>query len=173
MEGDVRRSRLVCWEIKMAKNTDDQLGRASAFSPMPPLDKLKMLVTTMMNRYGDGNHTDGLIERLPLTPTTASPLHRVGRARRGAAAKNGNALENARRRKERTHPELAGVGSRERLVVLWAEVGGRSLEETSEFNSSLGWAKIRGLPAELELEARRAWLAAVKACLSLILSRWF
>ena len=119
MEGDVRRSRLVCWEIKMAKNTDDQLGRASAFSPMPPsfspmppLDKLKMLVTMMMNRCGDGNP-----HRLPLTPTTASPLHRVGRARRGAAAKNGNALENARRRKERTHPELAGVGSRERLVV--------------------------------------------------------
>ena len=34
-------------------------------------------------------------------------------------------LQEARRRKERTYPELNGAGGRARLVVLAAEVGGR------------------------------------------------
>ena len=61
--------------------------------------------------------------QLAIDTTLVSPLHRDGRAIRGAAEKNGKALENARRRKERTYPELAGEGGRARLVVLGAEVG--------------------------------------------------
>ena len=44
-------------------------------------------------------------------------------ALRGIANTNGKALEMARRRKERTHPELAGDG-RARLVILGGEVFG-------------------------------------------------
>ena len=35
MKGDVSRSRLVCREIKKAKNKDEQLGPEDVFSPMP------------------------------------------------------------------------------------------------------------------------------------------
>ena len=57
--------------------------------------------------------------------TMVSPLHRDGTARRRAADVDGAALEAARRRKERTYPELYGDGGIARLVVLAAEVGGR------------------------------------------------
>ena len=96
--------------------------------------------------------------QLAIDTTLVSPLHRDGRAIRGAAEKNGKALENARRRKERTYPELAGEGGRARHVVLGAEVGGRWSEETAEFLTALAWAKVRDLPEELQLEGRRAWL---------------
>ena len=46
-------------------------------------------------------------------------------ARRGAARQDGVALAAARRRKERTYPELVARGARARLVVLGVEVGGR------------------------------------------------
>ena len=46
----------------------------------------------------------------------------------------------ARRRKERTYPELAGDGGRARLVVLAAE-GGRWSDETADFLSRLAKAK--------------------------------
>ena len=53
-----------------------------------------------------------------------SPLHRDGSARQGAVAHDGAALRQARTRKERTCPEVAGEGGKARLVVLAAEVGG-------------------------------------------------
>ena len=63
----------------------------------------------------------------------------------------------ARRRKERTYPELAGEGGRARLVVLGAEVGRRWSTETAQFLWALAWAKVRELPEELQGDARRAW----------------
>ena len=97
--------------------------------------------------------------RLALSLVVSSlPWNRDGRARRGTAQQNGKPLEEARRRKERTYSELAGEGGRARLIVLGAEVGGRWSEETAEFLSSLAWAKVRELPEELQVEARRAWL---------------
>ena len=70
--------------------------------------------------------------------TLVSPLHSDGSARRRAADNDGAALEVARRRKERTYPELAGEGGRARLVVLAAEVGGRWSEEPA---SSQPWRR--------------------------------
>ena len=69
--------------------------------------------------------------QLAIDTTMVSPLHRDGSARRRAADVDGAALEAARRRKERTYPELAGDGGRARLVVLAAEVGGRWSTETA------------------------------------------
>ena len=46
---------------------------------------------------------------------------------------DGVALAAARRRKERTYPELTGQFGRARLVVLAGEVGGRWSDETQAF----------------------------------------
>ena len=94
----------------------------------------------------------------PLTPQLCHLCTTDGSARRGAATKDGEALAQARRRKERTYPELAGEGGRARLVVLAAEVGGRWSDETADFLCQLAWAKVRELPEDLQRDGRRAWL---------------
>ena len=48
LKGDVCRSRLVCREIKQAKNKDEQLGPEDVFSPTPPSEGLQLLISTMM-----------------------------------------------------------------------------------------------------------------------------
>ena len=67
---------------------------------------------------------------LAMDTTLESPLACDGSVKRGADRTDGAALEEARRRKEHTHPDTAGVGGRARLVVLAVEVGGRWSEET-------------------------------------------
>ena len=56
------RSRLVCREIKRAKDRDEELGPEDVFSPMRPSEGLQMLVSTMMTGHDDGNHADGPFE---------------------------------------------------------------------------------------------------------------
>ena len=68
--------------------------------------------------------------QLVVDTTVVSALHANGEARRNAARGDGVALEAARRRKERTYPELTAKGGRARLVVLGVEVGGRWSSET-------------------------------------------
>ena len=51
-----------CREIKKARDRDEQLGPEDVFSPMPPSEGLKMLVSTMMTGHDDGNHVDGSFE---------------------------------------------------------------------------------------------------------------
>ena len=63
MKGEKCRSRLVCREIKWAKYRDEQLGPEDVFSPMPPSEGLKMLVSTMMTGHDDGNHAYGEARR--------------------------------------------------------------------------------------------------------------
>ena len=46
MKGEKCRSRLVSREIKKAR--DEHLGPEDVFSPMPPSEGVKMLVSTMM-----------------------------------------------------------------------------------------------------------------------------
>ena len=62
MKGEKCRSRLVCREIKKARDRDEQLGPEDVFSPMPPSEGLKMLVSTMMTGHDSGNHKDGPLE---------------------------------------------------------------------------------------------------------------
>ena len=112
----------------------------------------------------DGRRLEVVADGLPLhggaqlaiDTTMVSPLHNNGVAKR-ASSRNGLALEDARKRKEITFPELAGEGGRARLVVLATEVGGRWSSETAQFLSSLAWAKTRDLPEELQGDAARAW----------------
>ena len=62
MKSDMCRWRLVCREVKKAKNKGGELGPEDAFSHMPPSEGLKMLMSTMMTGHDDGNHTDKPIE---------------------------------------------------------------------------------------------------------------
>ena len=80
--------------------------------------------------------------QLAIDTTLVSPLRRDGTARARAANHDGAALEDARRRKEATYPELSGEGGRARLVVLAAEVGGgRWSVETAQFLTALAKAR--------------------------------
>ena len=56
--------------------------------------------------------------QLAIDTTLVSPLPRDGSVKRGAERTDGAVLVEARRWKERTYPELAGVGGRAKLVVL-------------------------------------------------------
>ena len=102
------------------------------------------LWSVLLLRCVDGRQLEVNFEGLPLfdgaqlalDPTMVSPIHRDGTAKRGASARIGGVLQDARRRKERTYPELNGAGGRARLVVLGAEVGGQWSEETALFFGS-------------------------------------
>ena len=79
MKGEKCRSRLVCRKIKKARDRDEQLGPEDVFSPMPPSEGLKMLVSTMMTGHDDENHVDGPLE---MATWDVSRAHFCGEARR-------------------------------------------------------------------------------------------
>ena len=94
--------------------------------------------------------------QLAIDTTFVSPIRGEGEPRHLCADHDGAALAQARRRKQRTNPELGGQG-RARLVVLAAEVGGRWSEETRSFVSQLAKAKARSAPRVLAGRTRQAW----------------
>ena len=104
--------------------------------------------------------------QLAIDTTLVSALRGDGSARRYAASRNGVALVDARRRKERTYPELAGDAGRARLIVLAAEVGGRWSDETLMFLKLVANAKSRSAPGPLRGKARAAWFRRCSAILS-------
>ena len=93
--------------------------------------------------------------QLAMDTTIVSTLHANGEAR--SAHVDGAALSAARRRKERTYPELIGRPGRARLVVLGVEVCGRWSVETQSFLSSLARANVRSLRPLLRKRAEQAW----------------
>ena len=82
-----------------------------------------------------------------------------------AADHDGAALEEARRRMERTYPELPGDGGRARLVVLAAEVGGRWSIETANFLVSLAKATALASPHVLQGRVHQAYIRRWSALL--------
>ena len=96
--------------------------------------------------------------QLALDTTMVSPLHRDGTAKRGTSDRGGTVLQEARRRKERTYPELNGAGGRARLVVLAAEVGGRWSDETAQFLRALAKHRAQGAPGVMRQRVQSAWL---------------
>ena len=80
----------------------------------------------------DGRRLEVVVDGLPLhggaqlavDTTLVCALHKDGRPRRGAASHDGVALRAAKRKKVATYPELVGLHSRAKLVVLGVEVGG-------------------------------------------------
>ena len=82
-------------------------------------------------------------EALCCDATVISPLRRNGTPHSRAAREDGASLARARRRKERTYPELGRNGTR--LVVLGCEVGGRWNDEALGFVRRL--ARLRAAQA--------------------------
>ena len=68
--------------------------------------------------------------QLALYTTLVSSLHCDGSLQPGAANRDGAVLDAARRRKNRTYPELIGRRGCAQLVVLAGDVDGRWSEET-------------------------------------------
>ena len=62
-----------------------------------------------------------------------------------------------RTRKETTYPELVGEGSRAKLIVLAAEVGGRWSAETAQFLGALAASKARSAPEIMQASVAHAW----------------
>ena len=106
--------------------------------------------------------------QLAIGATLTGPLHCDGTARLGAAHIDGVAFQAARRRKERTFPELVGPRTQSRFVVLGGEVGGRWSDETSTFVRLLAKAKARVQPSilrtRLEVAWRNRWAAIWRVC---------
>ena len=95
--------------------------------------------------------------QLAIDTTLVSPIRADGEPHRRCAEVDGAALEAARRRKERTYPELAGGRGRAKLVVFAGEIGGRFSEETQTFLRLLARAKTRAIP--------EPFCALVRGCL--------
>ena len=95
--------------------------------------------------------------QLAVDSTLVSALHCDGSARRGAGNRDGVALVAARRRKERTHPEVVRPGHRARLIVIAGEVAGRWSEEAASFLRHLAKARSRCEPATLQKRAEQGW----------------
>ena len=95
--------------------------------------------------------------QLAVDTTVVSALHANGEARRNAARRDGVVLEAARRRKERTYPELTARGGRARLVVLGVEVGGRWSSETRSFLSRLAHDRARSERSLMRKRVEQAW----------------
>ena len=110
---------------------------------------------------------DGLFRgaQLAIDTTMVSPVRSDGTASRQCATTSGAALDQARRRKERTYPELAQPHGRARLVVLGCEVGGRWSDESRQFLTGLA-------RSEPEIMRKSTACAAARAfSLSLLESR--
>ena len=95
--------------------------------------------------------------QLAVDTTMVSPLRGDGSPHRGAAERDGVVLVAARRRKERTYPELMAPRSRARLVVLAMEVGGKRSPEALTFIRLLAKAKTRHEPNLMRKRVEQAW----------------
>ena len=89
--------------------------------------------------------------------TLVCPLHADGTSHRGASTHDGAVLVEARRRKERTCPELLLPGSRARLVVLALETGLRWSSEALALVRLLARAKARSEPQLMRKRVEQAW----------------
>ena len=95
--------------------------------------------------------------QLAVDTTLVCPLHADGTPHRGASTLDGAVLVKARRRKERTYPELLLPGSKARLVVLALETGGRWSSEALAFVRLLAGTKARSEPQMMRKRVEQAW----------------
>ena len=102
----------------------------------------------------DGLSLFGSVQAVDTTVVSALLMGKHGR---NAARRDGVALEAARRRKERTYPELTSRGGRARLVVLGVEVGGRWSSETRSFLSKLAHDRACSERFLMRKRVEQAW----------------
>ena len=121
--------------------------------------------------------TDGLPlfhgAQLALDATMVSLLRSDGTPHRRAAEEGGAVLRAARRRKERTYPELTGRFGWARLAVLACEIGGGWSKETNNFFLQLAKAKARGVSQPLKTCAKQSWLRRWRSILACAAAKAF
>ena len=131
--------------------------------------------------HQDGRRLEVVADGLPLfhgaqlakDTTLVSPLSCDGLPHPRCVREDGAALEAARRRKERTYPELTEQFGRARLVVFAGEVGGRWSDETQAFLRQLANARARSEPVPQQARARAARLMRWRAILACSSARAF
>ena len=89
--------------------------------------------------------------------TIVSPVRGDGMPRPGADRKDGIAIRDAVRKKQRRYRELTGT-QRCRLVVAAVEVGGRWQKESYQFLVHMAKAKAQQAPAILRTALTAAWV---------------
>ena len=147
-------------------------GNDERFHPRFGFGRVQRLVGRRIEVIADGL-TLFQGAQLAIDTTMVSPLRRDGTTRRGAARRPGVALEQARRTKEATYPELAGDEGRARLVVLAAETGGRWSAETAQFLRCLAKAKAETAPVLMQNRVKAAWLRRWSSILACSVARAF
>ena len=95
--------------------------------------------------------------QLAVDTTLVGVLHANGQPMRRTPDEDWVRLLAARRRKERTYPELVGRRGRATLVVLAGEIGGRWSEETRSFLSQLAKARARSEIPLMRKRMEQAW----------------
>ena len=116
--------------------------------------------------------------QLAVDVTLRSPLRSTGEPHPNAADVNGAVLQQARRDKETTYPELVRSG-RCRLVVLAMETGGRLSEETVSIIHQLAIARAREVPSYMSHQVTLAWerrwtrMLATTCAISFAASLWW
>ena len=100
---------------------------------------------------------DGLHCTVAVDTTLVSALHCDGTARRGAADRDGVALDEAKRYEERTYPELVQPGHWAKMVVLACEVGIKWSLEAMSFISHQTKARAQAEPTALIRRVEQSW----------------
>ena len=101
--------------------------------------------------------------QLAIDATLVSPLRADGAPHRRCADESGAALVAARRRKDRTYPELSGERGRAKLVVLAGEIGGflRTLATTQVRRSRARQSWMHRWGSMLACAAARAFASSL------------
>ena len=165
-EGGLLARRGFAVEIAAAKVCREAGARVSSNVMVRDLDLTAPQQVCRLEVVAEGLPNFGGMQ-MAIDTTLVCALHSNGTARRGGAARDGVALDAARRRKERTYPELVGPRSGARLVVLAGEVGGRWSAETAMFLRLIANANARTEPPVLRMNAELAWHArwgSILAC---------
>ena len=162
-----------CWEGVDLRLRARQFGFAGRVERQSGCERHGHMELALPNAH-DARRLEVLVDGLPLyggaqlaiDTTVVPPIWGDGIARLGTANIDG-IIAQARRRKERTYPELVGRRSRARFVVLAGEVGGRWSEETQTFLHILARAKAPSEALILRKRVEQVWRmrwAATLAC---------
>jgi hypothetical protein len=95
--------------------------------------------------------------QLAIGATLVSALDGKGRAHAHCATIDSHASLEARKKKEKTYPELMSRRSRTRLVVFVVEVGGRMSKEAATFVAAVATSRAHDEPALLRKTAQASW----------------
>ena len=123
-------------------------ARGMCAFPLPPASQHILAVMLSTAKTTSAQNPRQRARRTMVADGLPLFVRQDGTPRPRATVRDGVALREARRRKERVYPELTRVGGRARLVVIAGEVGGRRSSETAHYLSSSS-PRAHGLETEM------------------------